>query len=200
MPGAHAIWSTFRYMSPKSDVPGEWTVAVYCAAGPTQPELLELAATLGEGIAGRGWTLVWGGGHVSAMGAVASAARARGGFTIGVIPKMLVYRELADHDADELIVTDTMWERKLIMEDHADAFIALPGGVGTMDELLNTWTEGYLGVHDKPIVMLDPWGHYDGLRAWMYGLVDSGYISQLALDRLVVVDEVDAALQACAPA
>jgi len=187
-------------MAAKSDVPGEWTVAVYCAAGPTHPELLELAATLGEGIAGRGWTLVWGGGHVSAMGAVASAARARGGFTIGVIPKMLVYRELVDHDADELIVTDTMWERKQIMEDHADAFITLPGGVGTMDELLNTWTEGYLGVHEKPIVMLDPWGHYDGLRAWMYGLVDSGYISQIALDRLVVVDEVDAALRACAPA
>ncbi|SON61255.1 Cytokinin riboside 5'-monophosphate phosphoribohydrolase [Mycobacterium simulans] len=173
---------------------------MYCAAGPTYPELLELAATLGESLAERGWTLVWGGGHVSAMGAVASAARARGGWTVGVIPKLLVHRELADDDADELIITDTMWERKQVMEDRADAFIALPGGVGTLDELLNAWTEGYLGVHDKPIVMLDPWGHYDGLRAWMYGLVDSGYISQVAVDRLLVVDKVSEALEACAPA
>lgn len=175
-------------------------MAVYCAAGPTHPELLELAATLGEAIAGRGWTLVWGGGHVSAMGAVASAARARGGWTVGVIPKLLVYRELADHGANELIVTDSMWERKQIMEGRADAFITLPGGVGTLDELLNTWTEGYLGVHEKPIVMLDPWGHYDGLRAWVSGMVDTGYISQVAVDRLVVVDQVDAAMEACAPA
>jgi uncharacterized protein (TIGR00730 family) len=85
------------------------------------------------------------------------------------------------------------------MEDRADAFIALPGGIGTLDELLNTWTEGALGVHDKPIVMLDPWGHYDGLRAWLYGLLDNGYVSQAAVDRLVVVDSVGGALQACAP-
>lgn len=92
-------------MSAKIDITGDWTVAVYCAASPTHAELLELAAEVGAAIAGRGWTLVWGGGHVSAMGAVASAARACGGWTVGVIPKMLVYRELADHDADELIVT-----------------------------------------------------------------------------------------------
>jgi uncharacterized protein (TIGR00730 family) len=187
-------------MSPDSDAPGERAVAVYCASGPTHPELLELAAQLGEALAERGWTLVWGGGHVSAMGAVASAARARGGWTVGVIPKMLVHREVADHDADELIVTDTLWERKQVMEDRADAFIALPGGIGTLDELLNAWTEGYLGVHDKPIVMLDPWGHYDGLRAWLYGLIDSGYVAQATVDRLVVVDSVGDALKACAPA
>ena len=99
-------------------------------------------------------------------------------------------REIADDDADELIVTDTMRERKQVMEDRADAFIALPGGIGTLDELFDAWTAGYLGMHDKPIVMLDPWGHYDGLWVWLYGLVDSGYISQAAMDRLVVVDKV----------
>ncbi|OBF20832.1 TIGR00730 family Rossman fold protein [Mycobacterium kubicae] len=187
-------------MPERSAAPGKWAVAVYCAAGPTHPELLEVAAAVGEAIAERGWTLVWGGGHVSAMGAVASAARARGGWTVGVIPKMLLHRELADHEADELIVTDTMWERKQVMEDRADAFLTLPGGIGTLDELLNVWTEGYLGVHEKPIVLLDPWGHYDGLRAWVYGLVDSGYITQAAVDRLVVVDKVAEALQQCAPA
>ncbi|EUA73314.1 hypothetical protein I553_9470 [Mycobacterium xenopi 4042] len=123
----------------------------------------------------------------------------RGGRTVGVIPKMLVHREVADTDADELIVTDTMRERKQVMEDRADAFIALPGGIGTLEELFEAWTGGYLGVHDKPVVMLDPDGHYDGLRAWLYGLIDSGYVSQMALDRLVVVDDVDAALAACAP-
>ena len=191
-------WSTFRCMSPETS--RRWTVAVYCAAAPTHPELLELASSLGEAIAERGWTLVWGGGHVSAMGAVASAARARGGWTVGVIPAMLQHRELADRDADELIVTDTLSERKRVMEERVDAFIALPGGVGTLDELLSAWTEGYLGAHQKPIVMLDPWGHYEGLRAWLYGLLDSGYISQAAVDRLVVVDKVGEALQACAPA
>jgi uncharacterized protein (TIGR00730 family) len=182
----------------KRDAPQQWAVCVYCASGPTHPDLLALAAELGEAIADRGWTLVWGGGNVSAMGALATAARARGGWTVGVIPKKLVRREVADHDADELIVTDTMRERKQIMEDRADAFITLPGGIGTLEELFETWTGGYLGMHDKPVVMLDPAGHFDGLRAWLHGLVDSGYVAQAALDRLVVVDEVGAALAACA--
>src|SRR5690242_1676337 len=176
-----------------------WAVCVYCASGPTHPELLALAAELGEAIADRGWTLVWGGGNVSAMGALATAARARGGWTVGVIPKMLVRREVADHGADELIVTDTMRERKQIMEDRADAFITLPGGIGTLEEFFEAWTGGYLGVHDKPLVMLDPGGHYEVLLAWLAGLVDSGYVSQIAMDRLVVVDKVAAAVAACAP-
>jgi uncharacterized protein (TIGR00730 family) len=184
----------------KRDAPRPWAVCVYCASGPTHPELLALAAELGEAIAERGWTLVWGGGNVSAMGALATAARARGAWTVGVIPKMLVRREVADHDADELIVTDTMRERKQIMEDRADAFIALPGGIGTLEELFEAWTGGYLGMHNKPVVMLDPGGHFDGLRAWLYGLIDGGYVSQAAMDRLVVVDEVTAAIAACTPA
>jgi uncharacterized protein (TIGR00730 family) len=174
-------------------------ICVYCASGPTEPGLLALAAELGEAIADHGWTLVWGGGNVSAMGALATAARARGGRTVGVIPKMLVRREVADHDADELIVTDTMRERKQIMEDRADAFITLPGGIGTLEEFFEVWTGGHLGMHDKPVVLLDPAGHYDGLRAWLAGLVESGYVSPTAMDRLVIVDEIDAAIAACAP-
>ena len=182
-----------------SCVPQSWAVCVYCASGPTHPELLALAADLGEAIAGRGWIVVWGGGNVSAMGALATAARARGGRTVGVIPKMLVRREVADHDADELIVTDTMRERKQIMEDRADAFITLPGGIGTLEEFFEAWTGGYLGTHDKPLVMLDPDGHYDGLLAWLSGLVDTGYVSRTAMERLLVVDSIEAALAACAP-
>jgi uncharacterized protein (TIGR00730 family) len=184
---------------PDRDTPRSRAVCVYCASGPTHPVLLALAADLGEAIADQGWTLVWGGGNVSAMGALATAARARGGWTVGVIPKMLVRREVADHDADELIVTDTMRERKQIMEDRADAFITLPGGIGTLEEFFEVWTGGNLGMHDKPVVLLDPDGHFDGLRAWLGGLVEGGYVSQTAMDRLVVVDEVGAAIAACEP-
>src|SRR5262245_27435377 len=92
----------------------EWTVCVYCASGPEHPELLGVATELGEAIGERGWTLVWGGGRVSAMGAVASGARSRGSRTVGVIPEMLMRRELADTAADELIVTETMSERKRV--------------------------------------------------------------------------------------
>jgi uncharacterized protein (TIGR00730 family) len=177
----------------------EWAVCVYCASGPVHSELLALAAKVGEAIADRGWTLVSGGGNVSAMGALAAGARAHGGRTVGVIPKALVLKEVADVDAAELVVTDTIRERKQIMEDRSDAFIALPGGLGTLEELFETWTAGYLGVHDKPVVLLDPDGHYDGLWAWLEGLVETGYVHPGALDRIVVVRDVEAALALCAP-
>jgi len=180
------------------DFVAEWAVCVYCSAGPQHPELLELAHRVGAGIAQRGWTLVSGGGNVSAMGAVAAGARAGGGHTVGVIPKALVHRELADIDSDELVVTDTMRERKQVMEDRSDAFLALPGGIGTCEELFETWTAGYLGMHDKAVVLLDPNGHYDGLRIWLASLVESGYVTAAALNRLVVVNEVEAALELCA--
>lgn len=176
-----------------------WAVCVYCASGPRDPDLLDLAFRVGQGIAERGWTLVSGGGNVSAMGAVAAGARSRGGHTVGVIPKALVHRELADVEADELVVTDTMRQRKQVMEDRSDAFVTLPGGIGTCEELFETWTAGYLGMHDKPIVLLDPDGHYDGLRRWLAGLVPTGYVAQNALDRLQVTTDVDATLKACAP-
>ena len=176
----------------------EWAVCVYCAASPRHPELLGLARRVGEAVAERGWTLVSGGGNVSAMGAVAAGARSRGGRTVGVIPKALVHRELADIEADELIVTDTIRQRKQHMEDRSDAFLALPGGIGTLEELFESWTAGYLGMHDKPLVLLDPHGHYEGLLRWLDTLVPAGYVAQAALDRLVVVDDVDRALDLCA--
>ncbi len=186
-------------MRPERGLSRDWAVCVYCASGPSDPELLDVAAELGEAIAQHGWTLVWGGGRVSAMGAVASAARARGGRTVGVIPQNLMRREVADAEADELVISESMRERKQVMEDRADAFIVLPGGIGTLDELLDVWTTGYLDLHRKPIVLLDPLGHYEGLWIWLLGLVDGGYIAQSAMDRLVLVDKVSAALEACAP-
>ncbi len=174
-------------------------ICVYCASVDTVPaHYPELAAAVGREIAARGWELVSGGGRVSMMGAVARAARAGGARTTGVIPRALVEREWADHESDELLVVDTMRERKALMEAHADAFLTLPGGIGTCEELFEIWTAGALGMHAKPVVLLDPDGHYTGLLDWVRGLQAGGFVRGSALARLTVVVDVAAALDACA--
>ena len=123
------------------------------------------AQALGHGLGERGDTLVWGGASVGLMGEVARAARAAGGRTIGVIPESLVAREIADHDADELVVTRDMGERKAEMARRADAFVALPGGFGTLEEVLEQLTLRLLRVHDKPVVLVDVDGFWQPLLA-----------------------------------
>jgi uncharacterized protein (TIGR00730 family) len=175
------------------------SVCVYCASVEgIAPENRELAAAVGRGIAERGWALVSGGGRHSMMGAVGAAARLGGARTTGVIPHALVDREWADHESDELLLVDNMRDRKALMEAHADAFLALPGGVGTCEELFEVWTSGYLGMHAKPVVLLDPHGHYTGLLDWVRGLGERGFVLPEAIARLVVTTDVDAALDACA--
>nr|WP_216901807.1 TIGR00730 family Rossman fold protein [Nocardia alni] len=173
-----------------------YAVCVYCSASAGDSAQLRLAAQVGTEIARRGWHLVSGGGHVSMMGAVATAARAGGARTVGVIPKQLVHLEVADVDADELIVTDTMRERKQVMEDRADAFLTLPGGIGTLEEFFEAWTGGYLGMHDKPVVVLDPLGHYRGLFTWLDQLRDAGFVSKSALERVTVTPDLAQAFDA----
>ncbi|MEV0295264.1 TIGR00730 family Rossman fold protein [Nocardia sp. NPDC050710] len=173
-----------------------YSVCVYCSASTADPDHISLAARVGTEIARRGWQLVSGGGHVSMMGAVATAARAGGAHTVGVIPKHLVHQEVADVDADELIVTDTMRQRKQVMEDRADAFLTLPGGIGTLEEFFETWTGGYLGQHDKPVVVLDPNGFYTGLFHWLDELYDRKFVSQFARDRITVATDLAAAFDA----
>jgi hypothetical protein len=112
----------------------------------------------------------------------------------------LVEHEVADLDADELLVTETMRERKGLMDGRADAFLALPGGLGTLEELFETWTARYLGMHTKPVVLCDPGGHYDGLLAWIEGLTGTGFVSAGSLDALVRTTTPDAALDAVAAA
>jgi hypothetical protein len=155
---------------------------------------------VGAAIAARGWELVSGGGKRSMMGAVATAARAGGARTTGVIPRSMVEREWADHDSDELLVVDTMRERKALMEAHADAFLALPGGLGTCEELFEVWTSGYLGMHAKPVVLLDPDDHWTGLLDWVRGLGERGFVQPEALAHLMVTRTVTDALDACRPA
>ncbi|WP_460957384.1 LOG family protein [Parasphingorhabdus pacifica] len=172
-------------------------VCVYCASRDVPQEHLDLAASVGKAIADRGWTLVSGGGRVSMMGEVARATRAGGGRTVGVIPRALVDLEVADSEADELLVVDTMRERKGLMDAHASAFLTLPGGVGTCEELFEVWTSHYIGMHTKPVVILDPNGHYKKLLEWVQEMVDTGFASQRSLDSLIRVTDVEAALDAC---
>ncbi|MFZ2242009.1 MAG: TIGR00730 family Rossman fold protein [Gordonia amarae] len=174
---------------------GPISICVYCASGPVDQRYLDLAAEVGTAIAAGGHTLVSGGGNVSMMGALARAARAGGTHTVGIIPTALMEREVADTGADELIVTDTMRQRKQLMDERADAFITLPGGVGTLEELFETWTGGFLGMHDKPVVLLDPEGFYAPLLDWLTARMRDGFVSQRAMDRLLVTDSVVGALE-----
>ncbi|MGU3293776.1 LOG family protein [Williamsia sp. M5A3_1d] len=172
-------------------------ICVYCASGPVDERYLTLAAEVGAAIGAGGHTLVSGGGNVSMMGAVARCTREAGGRTVGIIPRALVDREVADTDADELVVTDTMRQRKQLMDERADAFVTLPGGIGTLEELFETWTGGYLGMHDKPVVLLDPFGFYAPLMSWLTGLQGDGFVSAHALERLRVTDSVTRAIEWC---
>ncbi|MDJ0421065.1 hypothetical protein BXY47_0721 [Dietzia kunjamensis] len=172
-------------------------VCVYCASSTYDPEMLAIATQVGEGIARRGWSLVSGGGNVSMMGALAESARAGGARTVGVIPEGLRVREVADTAADELVVVTTMRERKREMEERSDAFLTLPGGIGTMEEMFEMWTSASLGFHHKPVVLYDPIGFYRPLLDWVGGLVEAGLVKDEAMASLVVCDDLEAALDAC---
>jgi uncharacterized protein (TIGR00730 family) len=170
-------------------------VAVFCGSSTgLEQRFLDLAAQAGTMLAGRGHTVVSGGGRVGMMGALAEAARAAGAHTLGVIPRALVDLEVADRAVDELVVTRDMAERKTVMMERADAFLVLPGGLGTMDELFEVWTTAVLGLHDKPVVLVDADGFYAGLMRWVGGLTDAGFAGERALRLLLVADSLPAAL------
>ncbi|MGI5214182.1 TIGR00730 family Rossman fold protein [Plantactinospora sp. CA-290183] len=172
-------------------------ICVFCASSRRlEQRWLDLATETGGEIARRGHTLVSGGGCVGMMGAVADGTRAAGGKTLGIIPQALVDLEVADRHADELVITEGMASRKTAMIDKSDAFITLPGGLGTLDELFEVWTTATLGMHRKPVVLLDVDGFYRGLRDWLDGLAGTAFVRSGAMDLLIVVDSVPAALDA----
>jgi uncharacterized protein (TIGR00730 family) len=179
-------------------------VCVFCSSsGRIDPSYVELAAAVGTELARRGHSLVSGGGSVSCMGAVARAARAGGAHTVGVIPRVLLDLEVADDDADELLVTDDMRARKGLMDSRADAFLTLPGGLGTLEELLEIWVSRTLAMHAKPVVVLDPDGVFEPLRAQVDLLVEGGFVREGAQAAVTWVrdpgeafDAIDAALAA----
>ncbi|HEX4814793.1 MAG TPA: TIGR00730 family Rossman fold protein [Nonomuraea sp.] len=160
-------------------------ICVFCASSlHIDPKYIDLAARVGAELARRGHTLVSGGATVSCMGAVTSAARAAGGRTIGVIPQVLVDIEVADEESHELVVTDGMRERKGVMDARSDAFLVLPGGLGTLEELFEIWSARVLGIHDRPLVVLDPWGLYDPLKKLMSHLYDEGFTRPEVFDAI----------------
>lgn len=170
-------------------------IAVFCSSSPTiDSKFIDLAFNLGEGIARSGAELVSGGGHISAMGAISRGARSVGGRTIGIIPQKLVDIEFADQESDELIVVDSMRTRKAKIEDLSDAFITLPGGLGTLEELFEIWVGRYLKFHEKPVIILDPYGIYEPLHNLVEHLENENFVKPGMRDLLNWTSTVEEAV------
>ena len=155
-----------------------FSICVYCGSKPgNRPEFTQIAVQVGKWIGTNGGQLVYGGGRNGLMGLVAEATLAAGGTVVGIIPTALVEKEWAHHGCTELHVVDTMHERKRLMADKADAFLALPGGIGTFEELFEVWTWRQLGYHDKPVGILNSMGYYDGLMNFIGQVVKEGFMA-----------------------
>lgn len=182
---------------PEHTVPN--AICVYCASSNhVDPLYFDHARELGRLLAEAGYPLVFGGGKVGLMGELARAVHAHGGRVVGVIPSTMTDVEIAYHDADELIITDTMRQRKQVMEDRADAFITLPGGFGTLEELSEMIVGRLLGFHDKPLVLLNSHGFYDPLIRLFDHFIEHRFAKPEHVTCFAVADEPAAALEALA--
>jgi uncharacterized protein (TIGR00730 family) len=164
-------------------------VAVYTGSHAGPPSHTAAAAAFARHLAEAGVGIVYGGGHVGLMGVVADAALAAGGEVIGVIPQHLVDDEVAHPGLPRLEVVQSMHERKAVMGDLSDAFVALPGAAGTLEELFEAWTWGMLGLHAKPTALLDVDGFWQPLLTQLRRMVDDGYLDAVRLDALGVVTD-----------
>jgi uncharacterized protein (TIGR00730 family) len=162
------------------------SICVFCgSSNGTRSEYVEAAAKMGRELAARGLRLVYGGGDVGTMGALARAVLEAGGSVTGVIPRKLY--EMVDHvELTELIVATDMHDRKSTMYGSADAFVALPGGIGTLDELFEAWTWRSIGYHDKPIGILDVAGYYAPLLDFLSSMAREGFLARDQLEDIVV--------------
>jgi uncharacterized protein (TIGR00730 family) len=164
-----------------------FSLCVYCGSrSGSDARYAEAARVLGTALGRGGHRLVYGGGHAGLMGEVADAALAAGGQVLGIIPRRLVARELGHRGIQELRVVDTMHERKLQMAQEASAFAALPGGLGTLEELFEVWTWQQLGYHTRPIGLLDTAGFYAPLLALLAHTRDAGFVDAAQVNRLRV--------------
>ena len=164
-----------------------FSLCVYCGSRPgANPAFAQIARSVGEWIGRHGGQLVYGGGHNGLMGLLADATLAAGGRVVGIIPKALVEREWAHRGCSELHVVDTMHERKRMMAERADAFLALPGGIGTFEEFFEVWTWRQLGYHDKPVGLLNADGYYDGLLGFMRTSVDQQFMGPWQMELIRV--------------
>ena len=169
-----------------------FSVAVYCGSRfGDSPAFAEAARTLGTLIGQSSATLVYGGGRVGLMGTVADAVMASGGQVVGVIPQALMDREVGHAGLTELHVVQTMHERKQLMAERADAFISLPGGIGTLEELYEVWSWQQLGYHDKPVALLNVDGYYDALLEFHRAMHKRGFVSDAQFYALLI--DTDAA-------
>jgi uncharacterized protein (TIGR00730 family) len=177
------------------------SICVYCGSRHGhRPEYTEAARALGTAIGQRGWQLVYGGGKVGLMGEVADAVLAAGGRVVGVIPEALEKLEVGHRGLHELHVVPTMHVRKQMMAERADAFIALPGGIGTLEELYEVWTWRQLKYHDNPIALLDTAGYWQPLLRLMQHTVAEGFLAQPVNDFVMVGSEPVALLDRVAAA
>src|SRR6056297_2079311 len=173
------------------------SICVYCGARPGRdPAYAMAAAETGRALAGAGWRLVYGAGDIGLMGEVARAAQASGGDTLGVIPQHLVGREMARRDLGRLIVTETMHERKKVMFMNADAALILPGGAGTLDDFFEVLTWAQLGLHAKPLVLLNVAGYWDPLLGLLRHVVAEELAPEATLSTVTAVSEPGAAIGA----
>lgn len=171
------------------------SICVYCGSRPgSNPAAIAAARELGAAIAQRGWRLVYGGGRVGLMGELARSVLAGGGEVVGIIPQGLLEREQGMVEASELVVTDTLRQRKALMDERSHAFVALPGGFGTFEETIETLTLRQLGYHDKPIIILNIGGYYDPLVALFEHAITQGYVRPEHTTLYSVVSSVDAAV------
>ena len=173
-----------------------FSLCVYCGSrNGAGPEFGALATLVGQWIGSRGGQLVYGGGNNGLMGVLADATLAAGGRVVGVIPHALVEREWAKRDCTELHVVDNMHERKRMMAERADAFLALPGGIGTFEEFFEVWTWKQLGYHDKPVGLLNADGYYEPLLAFLQSSVRHGFMNDWQMGLLRVGTDAAALLQ-----
>jgi uncharacterized protein (TIGR00730 family) len=178
-------------------VPGLSSVCVFCGSnGGADPAYLAAAEAVGGGLAQRGIRIVYGGGRVGLMGALADAASAAGGEVVGVMPQALVDREIGHSGIDDLRIVDTMHQRKALMVELADAFIALPGGIGTLEELFEVYTWAQLGIHAKPLALLDVAGYYEPLAAFLDHAVAQRFLRAETRMMLSVADSLEGVLDA----
>jgi uncharacterized protein (TIGR00730 family) len=172
-------------------------VCVYCGSSfGSDPAYLEATQALAGALAARGIQVVYGGAAVGLMGALADAALAAGGEVIGVMPRHLVEREIAHQGLTRLHVVATMHERKALMAELSDAFVALPGGIGTLEELIEVYTWAQLGLHSKPLAILNTNGYYEPLAAFLDHAVEQGFLAAERRAALTVAPDPQALIGA----
>lgn len=181
--------------APSAPAAPPFSICVYCGSrAGVRPEYRALAEALGASIGRRGWQLVYGGGRAGLMGVVADAALAAGARVVGVIPESLMRMEVGHAGLSELHVVQTMHQRKQLMAERSHAFLAMPGGIGTFEELFEVWTWRHLGYHQRPMALLDAAGYWTPLLGFLHHAVSEGFMDERQMAMLLSGDEVDALL------